>query len=109
MKSSHEESYMVLHLSQIAVGNNCQLLYWVKYYSNSNSNITSCRSPVNLNSVWYTTFVTLSEEKEATVQTTLENQFKIVFLSSFVSHVLPSQKMENLHGERIFLRIVQSH
>ena len=73
MKSSHEESYMVLHLSQIAVGNNCQLLYWVMYYSNSN--ITSCRSPVNLNSVWYTTFVTRPEEKEATVQTTLENHF----------------------------------
>lgn len=59
------------------------------YYSNS----TSCRSPVNLNSVWYTTFVTRSEEKETTLQPTLENRLQIFFPCHLFSYKFyPLQK-----------------
>ena len=53
------------------------------------SNNTSCRSPVNLNSVWNTTFVTRSEEIEKkTWQTTTENRLKILFsMLSFFSYI----------------------
>ena len=53
------------------------------------SNNTSCRSPVNLNSVWNTTFVTRSEEIEKkTWPTITENRLKILFsFFSFFSYI----------------------